>query len=61
MSKSDGIITKEEIKMIKNIRDNYPTVWEWMRDKANSNQMSMGKVFHCYGGEIGKRLVSSKN
>lgn len=52
MSKYDGIVTKEESKMIKNIRDNYPQTWEWMKDKAKTKQMCLSKVYHWYEEEI---------
>lgn len=52
MSKQDSIVTKEESKMINYIRDNHPQTWEWMKDRARSNQMCMSKVFHCYKDKI---------
>lgn len=39
-------------KKLDKIRDNYTSVWEWMKDKAKWEHMSLGTVLNCYEGYI---------
>lgn len=36
------------IKKLNNIRDNYPTIWKWMQNKASWEHMTMGAVLNNY-------------
>ena len=47
-----------DIKELKNIRENYPEVWEWMGNKANWEQISMGAVLNGYKNHIEKMKIS---
>lgn len=48
------------IKKINNIRDNYPTIWKWMRDKASWEHMTLGAVLNNYEEYIDELIKGDK-
>jgi hypothetical protein len=45
-------VTKDNLKELNNIRNNYPETWAWMEHKANWEQMSMSAVLLNYRKHI---------
>lgn len=47
-----AVITKDVLRLIRKVRDEYPQTYEWAAHKAAWEHMPLGAVFMDYAGYI---------
>jgi hypothetical protein len=56
-----GVISNETLALMKVVREDYPSTWEWVRHKANWEHMCVGAIFEHWGSHIKGLMEEEKS
>lgn len=54
-------VTEEDLKIIKEIKNNYPKTWDWIKHKCNWEQMVAIRVLNEYRDYVNELMGEENN